>query len=69
MEFCAVGSASDVMEATGETLSEDQIACIMKQALGGLVYLHENHRIHRDIKAGNLLLTETGDVKLGTWWW
>jgi serine/threonine-protein kinase 24/25/MST4 len=32
--------------------------------LQGLAYLHSLGKVHRDIKCGNILLTETGGVKL-----
>ena len=65
MEYCAAGSLSDVMQICQRTFSEAQVSTIMKHALAGLAYLHSVGKIHRDIKGGNILVTETGDCKLG----
>lgn len=45
--------------------SEPCIAYVLKQMLLGLAYMHGNHRLHRDIKSDNVLLSEAGEVKLG----
>ncbi|KAI5936160.1 Serine/threonine-protein kinase TAO1 [Manis javanica] len=45
-------------------LQEMEIAAIIHGALQGLAYLHSWAMIHRDIKAGNILLTPRGQVKL-----
>uniref|UniRef100_A0A8C1A456 Serine/threonine-protein kinase TAO3 n=2 Tax=Cyprinus carpio TaxID=7962 RepID=A0A8C1A456_CYPCA len=45
-------------------LQEVEIAAITHGALLGLAYLHSHNMIHRDVKAGNILLTEPGQVKL-----
>ena len=66
MEYCAAGSVSDIIKTCKITLTEAQIATICKDALLGLQYLHERRKIHRDIKAGNILLTAAGESKLGT---
>ena len=64
MEFCTGSSLADIMEARGRCLNEAQIAASVAGALAGLTYLHSIKQIHRDIKAGNLLLSEDGVVKL-----
>ena len=64
MEYCGAGSVDDLMEATGETLIEPYIQVIMASALLGLEYLHKGKHIHRDIKAGNVLLNSKGQAKL-----
>ncbi|XP_075913905.1 serine/threonine-protein kinase TAO1-B-like, partial [Petromyzon marinus] len=63
MEYC-LGSASDLLEVHKRPLQEVEISAITDGALQGLAYLHSHGMIHRDIKAGNILLTEPGLVKL-----
>jgi len=65
MEYCAAGSLADIMCVLDRPLDEEQIAVVCKFALKGLQYLHgKMNKIHRDIKAGNILLNQRGRAKL-----
>ncbi|XP_078508043.1 serine/threonine-protein kinase 4 [Lissotriton helveticus] len=64
MEYCGAGSVSDIVRQRNKTLTEEEIAAIFQSTLKGLEYLHFMRKIHRDIKAGNILLNTEGHAKL-----
>ncbi|XP_074365669.1 uncharacterized protein LOC141706747 isoform X2 [Apium graveolens] len=63
MEYMAGGSVADLIQPN-YPLDEMSIACILRDLLHAVEYLHNEGKIHRDIKAANILLTENGDVKV-----
>ncbi|KAK4214803.1 kinase-like domain-containing protein [Rhypophila decipiens] len=62
MEFCSGGSCADLMKPG--IIGEDYIAIIIRELLLGLDYLHSDKKLHRDVKAANVLLSANGQVKL-----
>lgn len=65
MKYLEGGSCSDIMRFGHlNGLDEAAIKIIIKDTLKALEYFHANGHIHRDIKAGNIVISETGTVQV-----
>ncbi|PIA60608.1 hypothetical protein AQUCO_00300242v1 [Aquilegia coerulea] len=67
MPYMNVGSCLHILKAAHPNgfQREVVIATVLREALKGLVYLHDEGFIHRDVKAGNILLSTSGGIQLG----
>ncbi|XP_022750591.1 serine/threonine-protein kinase BLUS1-like isoform X2 [Durio zibethinus] len=65
MPYMYGGSCLHIMKyAYPEGFEEPVIATLLREVLKALVYLHTHGHIHRDVKAGNILIDSNGAVKL-----
>jgi len=64
MEYVDGCSLTEIIENNVGTINESLIAYITLKVLDGLIYLHNNKIIHRDIKSDNVLCGLNGDVKI-----
>jgi serine/threonine protein kinase len=63
MELCEGGSLQEFF--LSNVLKEKEIAYVVREALKGLVHMHRQGMVHRDLKPDNIFLHISGDVKLG----
>ncbi|OIT19179.1 serinethreonine-protein kinase blus1, partial [Nicotiana attenuata] len=65
MPFMAGGSCLHIMKSSyPDGFEEPVIATLLREVLKALVYIHYHGHIHRDVKAGNILIDSDGAVKL-----
>ncbi|CAM0943526.1 unnamed protein product [Alopecurus aequalis] len=66
MPYMAGGSCLHIMKSVQPNgFEEAVIATVLREVLKGLEYLHHHGHIHRDVKAGNILVDSRGGIKLG----
>ncbi|KAI5802119.1 hypothetical protein FPQ18DRAFT_383141 [Pyronema domesticum] len=63
LEYCENGSLHSICKNFGK-FPENLVGIYLTQILHGLLYLHDQGVIHRDIKGANILTTKDGLVKL-----
>ena len=59
-----VCSISELIQSNQGKIEEDTIGYILQQIANALFVLHSNHRLHRDVKSENILISSDGTIKL-----
>ncbi|KAI8081055.1 kinase-like domain-containing protein [Thamnidium elegans] len=62
MEYMEGGALTDVID--NNSMTEQQIATVCQETTSGLLHLHSQNILHRDIKSDNILLNAQGQVKI-----
>ena len=64
LEICKNQTLNELLRRR-KTLTEIEVQCYVIQLIKGLQYLHSHKIIHRDLKLGNLFLTDKMELKIG----
>jgi polo-like kinase 1 len=64
LEICPNQTLSELLRRR-KRLTELEVQCYMLQIISALVYIHSKNVIHRDLKIGNLFISEKMEIKLG----
>ncbi|KAK9761607.1 hypothetical protein K7432_013372 [Basidiobolus ranarum] len=64
MELCSGGELYRYLKERKCPLTESEARCVLRQLVDGLLYMHSNGIMHRDLKLSNILLTDEFHVKI-----
>ncbi|EGR28152.1 protein kinase domain protein [Ichthyophthirius multifiliis] len=64
LEICTNNTLNELIK-NRKRLTELEVQCYILQIISALIYLHKNQIIHRDLKLGNLFLSEKLEIKIG----
>ena len=69
LEYCCKGDLASVIRRQKTELKtpfpEEKVILWFKQLVSGMVYLHKNNIIHRDINLTNIFLSSSKNLKIG----
>ncbi|CAD8197430.1 unnamed protein product [Paramecium pentaurelia] len=68
LEYAELGSLFSLIKRKSR-LQEREAYQYFSQLLSGLEYMHKMNIVHRDIKPENLLITKSGELKIGDFGW
>ncbi|CAD8182840.1 unnamed protein product [Paramecium pentaurelia] len=68
LEYAELGSLFQLIKRK-QRLQEREAYQYFSQLLAGLEYMHKMKIVHRDLKPENLLITKSGDLKIGDFGW
>ncbi|KAA0714251.1 Serine/threonine-protein kinase PLK2 [Triplophysa tibetana] len=64
LEYCSRRSLAHILKAR-KVVTEPEVRYYLKQTVSALKYLHDQEILHRDLKLGNLFVTDSMELKLG----
>eukprot|EP01100_Stratorugosa_tubuloviscum_P011984 TRINITY_DN5486_c0_g4_i1.p1 TRINITY_DN5486_c0_g4~~TRINITY_DN5486_c0_g4_i1.p1 ORF type:complete len:514 (-),score=170.74 TRINITY_DN5486_c0_g4_i1:39-1559(-) len=64
LEWMGQGSLDSLISKSNIDFPENVISYIIEQCLSGLIHLHNNSFMHRDVKPANILINNEGNIKL-----
>ncbi|KAK3540425.1 hypothetical protein QTP70_030974 [Hemibagrus guttatus] len=64
LEYCSRRSLAHILKAR-KVLTEPEVRYYLKQTVSALKYLHDQEILHRDLKLGNLFVSDSMELKVG----
>lgn len=64
LDFMPGGNLAQFIFNNYQFFTESMVSYMCSQILSGLEHIHSHNQIHRDLKSDNILLDESGNVKI-----